>query len=86
MIELAVPGPCPTLIFGSGLCLEFELLAVARGPSARLADLGWRVIEPISPYHGLRAMPGRYGGEPFFAAGPTSSIDLIAGQAIEWRC
>ncbi|HLM15574.1 MAG TPA: hypothetical protein VK362_24455, partial [Reyranella sp.] len=83
VIEPAKPGPCPTLIFGSGLCLEFELLAVARGPSARLADLGWRVVEPISPYHGLRAMPGRYGGEPFFAAGPTSSIDLIAGQAIE---
>ncbi len=40
-------------------------------------------MEPISPYHGLRAMPGRYGGEPFFAAGPTSSVDLIAGQAIE---
>jgi hypothetical protein len=74
---------CPTLIFGSGLCLEFELLTVARGPATRLADLGWRVVEPISPYHGLRAMPGRYGGEPFFAAGPTSSIDLIAGQAIE---
>ena len=83
VIEPAEPAPCPTLIFGSGLCLEFELLAVARGPSARLADLGWRVVEPISPYHGLRAMPGRYGGEPFFAAGPTSSIDLIAGQAIE---
>jgi hypothetical protein len=83
VIEPADPAPHPTLIFGSGLCLEFELLAVARGPSARLADLGWRVVEPISPYHGLRAMPGRYGGEPFFAAGPTSSIDLISGQAIE---
>jgi hypothetical protein len=58
-------------------------MTVARDPGARLAGLGWRVIEPISPYHGLRAMPGRYGGEPFFAAGPTSSIDLICGQAIE---
>lgn len=83
VIEPIDPAPCPTLIFGSGLCLEFELLAVARGPSARLADLGWRVVEPISPYHGLRAMAGRYSGEPFFAAGPTSSIDLIAGQALE---
>jgi len=72
-----------TLIFGSGLCLEFELMTVARDPGARLAGMGWRVIEPVSPYHGLRAMPGFYGGEPFFAAGPTSSIDLIAGQAIE---
>ncbi|GEP59205.1 hypothetical protein [Reyranella soli] len=83
VVEPADAGPCPTLIFGSGLCLEFELLTVSRGPATRLAELGWRVVEPISPYHGLRAMPGRYGGEPFFAAGPTSSIDLIAGQAIE---
>ncbi len=82
VIEPADPA-CPTLVFGSGLCLEFELLTVSRGPATRLAELGWRVVEPISPYHGLRAMPGRYGGEPFFAAGPTSSIDLIAGQAIE---
>lgn len=83
VVEPADAAAHATLIFGSGLCLEFELLTVARDPAARLASLGWRVVEPISPYHGLRAMPGRYGGEPFFAAGPTSSIDLIAGQAIE---
>jgi hypothetical protein len=82
VIEPADPAG-PTLIFGSGLCLEFELLTVSRGPATRLAELGWRVVEPISPYHGLRAMPGRYGGEPFFAAGPTSSVDLVAGQTIE---
>ena len=74
---------CPTLVFGSGLSLELDLLTVDRDPGVRLAELGWRVIEPVSPYHGLRAMPGRYGGEPFFAAAPTSSIDLISGQAIE---
>ena len=28
-------------------------------------------------------MPGYYGGEPFYALGPTSSLDLIAGQAVE---
>jgi hypothetical protein len=83
VVEPADATPHATLIFGSGLCLEFELLTLARDPAALLATLGWRVVEPISPYHGLRAMPGRYGGEPFFAAGPTSSIDLIAGQAIE---
>ena len=83
VVESADATPHATLIFGSGLCLEFELLTLAMDPAAQLATLGWRVVEPISPYHGLRAMPGRYGGEPFFAAGPTSSIDLIAGQAIE---
>ncbi|HTR88412.1 MAG TPA: hypothetical protein VMI56_28285 [Reyranella sp.] len=76
-------GAEATLVFGSGLCLEFELLTMSRDPGARLAALGLRVIEPISPYHGLRAMPGFYGGEPFFAAAPTSALDLIAGQAVE---
>lgn len=83
VVEPADAAPDATLVIGSGLCLETELLAVARDPGSRLAGLGWRVIEPISPYHGLRAMPGFYGGEPFFAAGPVSSIDLIVGQAIE---
>ena len=83
VVEPTDQAPQASLIIGSGLCLEFELLAVARDPGAHLAAMGWRVIEPISPYHGLRSMPGYYGGEPFFAAGPTSSIDLIAGQAIE---
>lgn len=83
IVEPTDAAPQANLIIGSGLCLEFELLTVARDPGARLAAMGWRIIEPISPYHGLRAMPGYYGGEPFFAAGPSSSIDLIAGQAIE---
>ncbi len=78
-----VDGAADTLISGNGLCVEFDLMSMARDPSALLAAVGWRVIEPVSPYHGLRAMPGLYGGEPFFAAGPTSSMDLIAGQAIE---
>src|SRR5581483_10399938 len=83
VVEPVQAAPAHTLVFGSGLCLETELLAVARDPGTRLAELGWRVIEPISPYHGLRSMPGYYGGEPFFAESPTAAIDLVAGQAIE---
>ena len=76
-------GATETLVSGSGLCVEFDLMSIARDPGALLAAMGWRVIEPVSAYHGLRAMPGFYGGEPFFAAGPTSSMDLIVGQALE---
>ena len=83
VIEPAGGGAPDTLVFGSGLCLEFDLLTAQRDPGRRLAGLGWRVIEPISPYHGLRAMPGFYGGEPFFALAPTGTLDLIAGQATE---
>lgn len=78
-----VAGTSDTLVFGNGLCVETELMSIDRGPASQLAAMGWRVIEPVSPYHGLRAMPGFYGGEPFFAASPTSSMDLISGQAIE---
>jgi hypothetical protein len=83
VIEPAGAVARETLVFGSGLCLELELLAVGRDPGRRLAAMGWRVIEPISPYHGLRAMPGFYGGEPFFALAPAGTLDLIAGQAVE---
>lgn len=78
-----VNGATHTLVSGSGLCVELDLMSLARDPGLHLAAMGWRVIEPVSAYHGLRAMPGFYGGEPFFAAGPTSSMDLILGQAIE---
>lgn len=76
-------GASETLIFGSGLCLELDQLAVGRDAGRQLAAMGWRVIEPISPYHGLRTMPGFYGGEPFFALAPGGTLDLIVGQALE---
>jgi len=83
VVEPADGSARETLISGSGLCLEFELLALDEDPGRRLARQGWRVIEPISPYHGLRAMPGFYGGEPFFALAPLGTIDLVLGQAVE---
>lgn len=83
VVEPVGPAAPETLIMGSGLCVEFEMLPAAHDPGNRLAAMGWRVIQPISPYHGLRAMPGFYGGEPFFALAPTGTLDLIAGQALE---
>ena len=82
-IEAFAAAARDTLIFGSGLCLEFDLLSAGHDSGRQLAAMGWRMIEPISPYHGLRAMPGFYGGEPFFALAPTGTLDLISGQAIE---
>ena len=83
IVEPADRPASATLLLGSGLGLEFDVLTMVRDPAAALADRGWRVVEPVSPYHGLRAMPGSYGGEPFFADGPTAAVDLIAGQAVE---
>lgn len=84
VVEPLRGAPDATLILGSGLGLEFELLTLSRDPAARLAGQGWRVVEPIAPYHGLRAMPGRYGGEPFYAEAPGATVDLVTGQAVEW--
>ena len=83
VVEPADGAAQDTLIFGSGLCLESDLATAQLESGRRLAAMGWRVIEPISPYHGLRAMPGFYGGEPFFALAPTGTLDLISGQAVE---
>jgi hypothetical protein len=83
VIEPAEGKARDTLIFGSGLCLELDLLSARHDSGRQLAAMDWRVIEPISPYHGLRAMPGFYGGEPFFALAPAGTLDLVAGQAIE---
>ena len=73
----------PTVVFGGGLCLELDLMTGGIDPDRRLAEMGWRVVNVVSPFHGLRAEADRYGGEPFIATAPAGTIDLIAGQAIE---
>lgn len=78
-----VGGTVNSLVLGSGLGEEFDLLSLAPHGADRLARSGWRVIEPVSPYQGLRAMPGFYGGEPFYALAPLASLDLIKGHALE---
>jgi hypothetical protein len=78
-----LPADAPTVIAGSGLCVESDLLVNAIDPGSVLSVLGFRVIDVVSPYHGLRAQPGMYGGEPFFAAAPMGTLDLIVGQTLE---
>jgi hypothetical protein len=55
-------GADRTLIFGSGLCLETDLLSAPLDSAGHLASMGWRVIEPVSPYHGLRAGADQFAG------------------------
>ncbi len=82
-LDSAPQAAIPTVIFGGGLCLELDLMTGGIDPDKRLAELGWRVVNVVSPFHGLRAEPDRYGGEPFIATAPAGTIDLIVGQAIE---
>jgi hypothetical protein len=73
----------PTVIAGNGLCIETDILVESVDPARVLAPLGFRVVETVSPYHGLRTQTGTYGGEPFFAAAPLGTLDLIVGQTRE---
>ncbi len=83
VVEPADVPATATLILGSGLCLETDLQVLTRDAGKRLAPLGWRLVEPVSPFHGLRAAPDLYGGEAFFASAPAATVDLIVGQTIE---
>ena len=73
----------PTLIFGNGVFIEFDHVRYASEDVGEMVRSGVRVIEIESPWHGRRAEPGFYGGEPFFARAPLSGLDLMSAQAQE---
>ena len=74
----------PTLIFGHGVCVEFDhwrgLIDEVGNPCAR----GIRVIRPEAPWHGRRCPRGYYGGERMIANFPLGSLDLLTGAVREW--
>jgi pimeloyl-ACP methyl ester carboxylesterase len=74
----------PTLIFGHGICVEFDQWAGLIDEAAYLCGLGIRVIRPEAPWHGRRRPRGFYGGERMIAAFPAGSLDLFTGAVREW--
>jgi len=83
IVEPSPDAHVPTLVVGSGLCLETDLLWRSIDSANLLARMGFRVVEIVSPFHGLRCPAGVYGGEPFFATAPLGTMDLIIGQTLE---
>jgi hypothetical protein len=83
IVEPSADAHVPTLLIGSGLCLETDLLWRSIDSANLLARMGFRVVEMVSPFHGLRCPADVYGGEPFFATAPLGTIDLIVGQTLE---
>lgn len=76
-------APRLTLIVGHGLLVDSELWQTSVGVGDALADIGCRVIEPASPWHGRRMVPGSYGGEPFIATAPVGPLALLLAQVAE---
>lgn len=74
----------PTLIFGHGICVEFDHYHQLIDEVTQLTQLGIRVVRPEAPWHGRRVLPGHYGGEQFLSKIPISMFDFIAAQHQEW--
>lgn len=83
IVEPSPDAHVPTLVVGSGLCLETDLLWRSIDSANLLARMGFRIVEIVSPFHGLRCPADAYGGEPFFATAPLGTMDLIVGQTLE---
>lgn len=74
----------PTIILGHGVCIEFDHWRGLVDETDELVALGFRVIRPEAPWHGRRAKPGCFAGEPIIATFPTGSLDAFTGALQEW--
>ncbi len=74
----------PTLIFGHGVCIEFDHWRGLIDEVGALRERGIRVIRPEAPWHGRRRPSGYYGGERMIATFPMGNLDLMTGAVREW--
>ena len=74
----------PTLIFGHGICVEFDHWRGLVDGIEALVAMGIRVVRPEAPWHGRRVPDGRYGGEMFIASAPRGALDHFTAAAREW--
>ena len=74
----------PTLVFGHGICVEFDHWRGLVDEIEALVAMGIRVVRPEAPWHGRRVPDGRYGGEMFIATAPRGALDLFTAAAREW--
>jgi hypothetical protein len=73
-----------TLIFGHGMCVEFDHYHNLVDEVAGLTQLGIRVVRPEAPWHGRRVLPGNFGGEQLLSTAPIGMFDFVAAQHQEW--
>jgi hypothetical protein len=74
----------PTLIYGHGICVDYDHWKGLIDESHALASHGFRIIRPEAPWHGRRAPLGRFGGERTIGAFPMGLLDSFSGALSEW--
>ncbi|MDX2205126.1 MAG: alpha/beta hydrolase family protein [Hyphomicrobiaceae bacterium] len=74
----------PTIVFGHGVCVDFDHWLGLIDESASLVRQGFRVIRPEAPWHGRRTPPGTYAGERTIATFPEGIRDAMRAAVAEW--
>ena len=73
-----------TVIFGHGVCVEYDHYDGMLDEAANIAARGIRVIRPEAPFHGRRCPAGYFGGERLIGSFPLGSLDAFLGSLREW--
>lgn len=73
----------PTIIYGHGICVEFDYLEGLVDEVDVLCRLGFRVVRPEAPFHGRRRPRGYYGGEYISATSPLGVLDTFTAAVAE---
>lgn len=74
----------PTVVFGHGVCVEFDHWHGLIDEVDAMCAMGIRVIRPEAPWHGRRVPDGRYSGERFIGGAPLAQLDTFTAAAQEW--
>jgi hypothetical protein len=74
----------PTLVFGHGICVDFDHWRGLIDEVDALCRMGVRVIRHEAPFHGRRRPAGRYPGEAIVATTPMGPLDSFSGSIREW--
>jgi len=73
----------PTIIYGHGICVEFDYLNGLIDEVDTLCRMGFRVVRPEAPFHGRRRPQGYYGGEFISATSPIGVLDTFTAAITE---
>jgi len=74
----------PTIIFGHGICVDFDHWMGLIDESVNLVKYGFRVIRPEAPWHGRRTPRGYFAGERTISIFPIGIIDSMRAAVAEW--
>lgn len=74
----------PTLIFGHGVCVDFDHWMGLIDESVSLVQQGFRVIRPEAPRHGRRTPRGHFAGERTISTFPVGIVESMRAAISEW--